>query len=392
MNLTNSWLLPEGIEELLPRDAKRLEHMRKQMLDLYQSWGYEMVIPPLIEHLDSLLVGSANDLEASIFRLTDSATGRSLGVRADMTTQVARIDAHRLRTDAPARLCYLGPVLLTHSQELGGSRSPFQAGAELYGHAGIDADLEVLDVMLDSLKLCKLQDVYLDLGHVQIFRALAEQAGLNDQQEQAFFDALQRKAVVEIGEMLVSVADKKVASMLASLVQLNGGPSIIAEARAVLKGATGSVHQALDQLQTVCEVLASRRPDLPLHVDLAELRGYQYHTGMVFTAYIPGYGQSVARGGRYDGVGSVFGRTRPATGYSMDLLSILAITPAKHKPSHGIFAPAQHDPSLGEKIAELRRNGERVVRELPGQSGGADSVGCDRQLVNENSNWIIKEI
>lgn len=385
------WLLPEGIEEVLPPQAERLELLRRQILDMYSAWGYLLVHPPLIEYLDSLLTGMGTDLDLQTFKLTDQLTGRLMGMRADMTPQVARIDAHHLTRQGPSRLCYLGTVLRTRPQSHGGTRSPLQVGLELYGHAGPESDIEVLRLMVATLRAAGLHEIHLDLGHVGIFRALARQAGLDAEAEAMLFDALQRKAKPEISEFLSRYelsAESK--SMLLQLADLNGGQEVLDEAQSVLAQADLSVHAALENLRAIARA-AALEPGVHIHLDLAELRGYRYHTGVVFAAFVPGRGQSIAQGGRYDDIGKVFGRARPATGFSTDLKSLMSLVPVDDKTFHnrGIFAPAANDDALEAAVAALRANGERVVRALPGQEGSAAESGCDRELILKDGHWKV---
>lgn len=390
---SNRWLLPEGIEEVLPQQARQLEGMRRSLLDLFQSWGYELVMPPFIEYLESLLTGTGNDLDLQTFKLTDQLTGRMMGVRADMTPQVARIDAHHLKSTAPTRLCYLGTVLHTRPGGFAGSRSLLQVGAELFGHAGIESDVEVLSLMVETLKHSGIEDLYLDLGHVGVYRGLVDQAGLDADQEAILFDALQRKAKPEISELLADWSlPKTVAQMLTKLADLNGDDSILSEARSVLKKANKPVLQALDNLQQIVTLLQQNLPDLKLHYDLAELRGYHYHTGAVFAAYVPGRGQAIAQGGRYDGIGRAFGSSRPATGFSTDLRILAVLTRQTADIATGILAPADGDAELQALVQELRAAGERVIFELPGQQADAKALGCDRQLVKNAQGWQVKTV
>ncbi len=386
------WLLPEGIEELLPAQAARMDRLQRELLDMYQCWGYERVVPPFIEYLDSLLTGTGNDLDLQTFKLTDQLTGRLMGVRADMTPQVARIDAHNLKRDVPTRLCYFGTVLHTRPESHGGSRSPLQIGIELYGHAGIESDLEVLRLMLRTLKTAGLEQVHIDLGHVGIFRGLARQAGLESDVEASLFNALQRKAIPEIREILAAQdIEAPLKAMLDSLAVLNGDRSVLQEAKTLLADADRGVMAALEQLQAIADAVADA-DGVSFHFDLAELRGYHYHTGVVFSAFVPGEGQAIAQGGRYDDIGRVFGRARPATGFSTDLKALLALVPAQNTPDRGIFAPCSDDAQLAEVIAELRDKGERVVQELPGQVGDAAAMGCDRKLVQKSGRWQVTEL
>jgi ATP phosphoribosyltransferase regulatory subunit len=390
---SNRWLLPEGIEEVLPQQARQLEVMRRGLLDLFESWGYELVMPPFIEYIDSLLTGTGNDLDLQTFKLTDQLTGRMMGVRADMTPQVARIDAHHLKSTAPTRLCYLGTVLHTRPDGFAGSRSLLQVGAELFGHAGIESDVEVLSLMVETLKQAGIENLYLDLGHVGVYRGLVDQAGLDVEQEAVLFDALQRKAKPEISELLNDWSlPKAVAQMLTKLTDLNGNESVLTEARNVLKKASKPVQQALDNLQQIATLLQQRLPDLKLHYDLAELRGYHYHTGAVFAAYVPGRGQAIAQGGRYDGIGRAFGLSRPATGFSTDLRILAILTQQSNDLPAGILAPAEGDAELQATVKELRAAGERVIIELPGQQDDATALGCDRQLVKNTQGWEVKPI
>lgn len=387
----NRWLLPEGIEEALPEEAQRLEALRRLILDLYSGWGYELVMPPLIEYTESLLTGAGSDLDLQTFKLTDQITGRMLGIRADMTPQAARIDAHRLKREVPTRLCYMGTVLLTRGDGFGGARSPLQVGAELYGHSGSDSDLEVIGLMLETLRICGIGPVHVDLGHVAVFRGLAAQAGFSPDDESEFFELLQRKALPEIRVFLSSRAlPAGIAEMLHALASLNGGPAMLEEARSVLARAEPAVRNALDETARIAEAVSARYPEVELHIDLAELRGYCYHTGIVFAAYVPGQGQEIARGGRYDEIGSVFGRARPARGFSTDLRLLSRLSTLDTRAAGGILAPEESDPALEEAVHSLRAGGERVVRALSGQTpGDAAAMGCDRVLFRGANGWEI---
>jgi len=387
------WLLPEGIEELLPEDAQQIEWMRRRLLDFFSTWGYELVIPPFVEYIDSLLTGMGNDLELQTYKLIDQKNGRMMGIRADMTPQVARIDAHQLARSHPARLCYIGTVLLTHAEDLSNARSLMQIGAELFGHAGLESDIETLSLMLAMLKQVGIDNIYVDLGHVGIFRGLTKQARLDEAQEATLFDALQRKATPEIDVLLRSFdIDKTTKDMLRQLTWLNGGHDIIKQAREVLQPADNAVHQAIDNLENIAVQVQKYNPGVQIHYDLAELRGYHYHTGMVFAAYQPGVGQAIAKGGRYDHIGEVFGRARPATGFSADLRALMHFATHYNSQTLGIYAPAEEDASLQARINELRLSGERVVRELPGQTGDATVMACNRKLEKQDGRWIITTI
>jgi len=386
----NRWILPQGIEELLPAQASKLEALRRKVMDLYASWGYELVEPPLMEYLESLLVGTGRELDLSTFKLVDQLNGRTMGVRADITPQVARIDAHRLKREVPTRLCYLGSVLHTRGEGLAGNRSPLQLGAELYGHAGVESDVEVIALMLETLSLAGIGPLHLDLGHVGLFRGLAAEAKLSQEQEAQLFEMFQRKAKPEIEQFLAELPlSDEHRQMLSGLVNLNGDQSVLQQAQELLAAAGETVQQALHYLQATAERLQQSQPELNLHFDLAELRGYHYHTGMVFSAYALGHSQEVARGGRYDDIGRAFGRARPATGFSTDLKTLVSLSGIVADSSAKIFAPAGDDSKLWETMQELRNAGHTVIRALPGQSGAAAEMGCERKLVFNNEFWTV---
>jgi ATP phosphoribosyltransferase regulatory subunit len=383
------WLLPEGIEEILPDEARRLEQLRRRLLDLFATWGYELVMPPLIEYLDALLTGTGHDLDLQTFKLTDQLTGRLMGVRADMTPQAARIDAHYLKRECPVRLCYVGNVLRTRPDAFAGSRELLQLGAELFGHPGPESDIEVARLMLATLTTAGLRDLHLDLGHVGVFRALASEARLPESLENDLFEALQRKARPQVESLLAtSTAPAETKAMLAALVDLNGGRETLVRARELLKNAPRAVHEALDNLENVADVVAHL--GIPMYFDLAELRGYRYYTGVVFSAFVAGQGQAVAQGGRYDGIGRAFGRARAATGFSTDLRRLLRLVSIDDAGSKGILAPHAGMRGLDEMIATLRAAGERVVARLPGDASSARALSCDRVLVEQGGQWMVK--
>lgn len=395
MQQKDSWLLPEGIEEILPEEARHLECLRRRILDTFACWGYELVIPPFIDYLDSLLTGSGHDLELQTFKLTDQLSGEMLGVRSDMTPQVARIDAHNINAEWPTRLCYTGTILHTKGDPLEKTRSPMQIGAELYGHAGLESDVEVIRLMLEMLAMSGLQNVHLDLGHVGIYRALSRQAGLTDAQEAELFDVLQRKARPELQELMAGYSiNDQLKTMFLKLPQLNGGRETIAKAREVLLSANGEVKEALANLEAIADKLTRNFPSLPVSFDLAELRGYHYHTGVVFAAFVPTVGHEIARGGRYDNIGAIFGRARAATGFSADLkvLSALGKASCKKNPQVLIFAPYADDAALHEKIRDLRAEGLAVVQQLPGQTGTAQELGCTSVLEQDHQNWVVRPL
>lgn len=392
MSGVDRWLLPDGVEEALPARARALEALRRRLLDLYAGWGYELVMPPLIEFLDSLLCGSGPDVSLQTFTLTDQLSGRAMGVRADITPQVARIDAHGLKANGPQRLCYAGSVLHARPAGMAASRVPLQAGAELFGHAGIAADIEVISLMLETLAAVGRRDVHLDIGHVGIHRGLVAAASLNSNDEAVLFDIFQRKAVPELDAFLAAkVADSATRARLRALVDLAGDlASVTARAQQVLAGAGLHVERALHDLLAIAEQVRGRYPHVQVCVDLCELRGYRYHSGCVFAAYVAGRSQDVAKGGRYDDIGQVFGRSRPATGFSVDVKTLVDIAADGLLPAAaGICAPADTDAALLAKVAQLRAAGERVVQALPGAAPDLDELKCDRVLARGAKGWDV---
>ena len=386
------WMLPQGIDEVPPREARVMESLRRELLDLYRAWGYELVIPPFVDFLDSLLTGTGQDLDLQTFKLTDQTSGRLLGVRADMTPQVARIDAHLLRRDTPTRLCYLGTVLHTRPDGFAGTRSPMQIGVEIYGHSGVESDMEILRLALLTLKVAGVESPHLDLGHVGVYRGLARQAGLDAYQELAMFEALQRKAVPEIEALIDEQRlSGATARMMLALAELNGDDAL-ERAAVELAGAKPPVRTALDHLRRVADEMHEWLPEVPIHYDLAELRGYHYKTGVVFAAFVRGWGQEIARGGRYDDIGRVFGRSRPAVGFSADLKGLLRLGTGldeRYQPPDKVYAPWSSDPALQHEIARLRREGRCVITELPGQDYGAQELGCREQLERREAGWVL---
>ena len=380
-----NWLLPEYFADALPAEAERIEHLRRALLDHFRSHGFEFVMPPMLEYLESLLTGAGKDLNLRTFKLVDQLSGRTMGVRADITPQTARIDAHLLNHKGVTRLCYCDSVLHTLPATISASREPVQIGAELYGHAGIAADLAVIRLMAGAFARIKVPVSRIDLGHVGIFRALAEAAGLPRESEETVLSLLQAKDVPGLSEACANVASPY-REALQRLPQLYGGAEVLARAAAELPALPGVVA-ALDGLRHLVEAA----PDLPFSIDLSDLRGYHYHNGVVFAAYCPGYPAAVALGGRYDGAGKAFGRDRPATGFSMDLREVARLAPPG-KPMGAILAPsAAHDARLAAHIAALREQGEVVVELLPGESACEGPV-CDRKLAQVGEQWIIEAI
>jgi ATP phosphoribosyltransferase regulatory subunit len=312
MSTVDHWRLPDGVEEILPAQAEAVESLRRGLLDLYRSWGYRLVIPPLMEFTESLLVGLGEDLDLLTFKLTDQLSGRTLGIRADITPQVARIDAHSLAEQGVSRLCYAGSTLHTRPKSLLASRSPIQVGAELYGDDSLGADVEIVRLMLATLEAAGLSGVTLDLGHVGIYEAVLAKAGLGLDKEKTVFDALQRKSVPDLHLALVDV-EPAVAALIIALVDLHGDESVLGEARALFAELVPDALAGINALQEVACDIRRQSPAIDIYFDLAELRGYHYHTGLVFAAYVAGCGQALANGGRYNDVGAVYGRARPAT-------------------------------------------------------------------------------
>jgi ATP phosphoribosyltransferase regulatory subunit len=322
---TRQWL-PEGMEEWLPPASWKLEALRRDLLDLYRDRGYGLILPPLLEHLETLMAGAGAALEEQTFKLVDPASGRLLGLRADMTPQAAHIAARRYPDQKVVRLCYLGTVLRARADSIGGARSPRQVGCEIFGDGDVSADLEILDLLLETLARAGVRDAHLDLGHVGIYRAIAAGLNLSPADEDSLFEILQRKSVPELDQFAGSRKfAARAAKTLRTLIDLNGDVTVLKRARAELKSAGAAVVRCLDVLERAAGELGRKRPHLPIHVDLAELRGYRYQTGMVFAAFAPGHGRELARGGRYEAESGASGRTRPATGFSADLNELLRL-------------------------------------------------------------------
>ncbi len=398
------WLLPESISDVLPSEARAIEMLRRRLLDLYRTYGYELVMPPLLEHIESLLTGSGRDLAHRTFQLVDQLSGRTLGVRADMTPQVARIDAHLLNREGVARLCYAGPVLHARPSDLFASREPLQVGAELYGHAGAEADLEVIELMIASLAQTNVRRIRLDLCHMGIVSAILALDPSLDEAE--IYTALQRKDAPGLAEYLERSAasgalatDRSQCELahrgLLALLELYGdadGPdSVLTRARSTLPQLP-QVHEALETIERlVSSPLWQRYPQVEISIDLADLRGYRYHTGISFAAYVDDIPNAVARGGRYDDIGRDFGRARPATGFSLELRELASLAPAEVR-SAAVRAPWSDDPVLAERIAELRSGGEIVLQTLPGHEHEQLEFCCDRELAFQGGHWVIRTL
>ena len=386
------WLLPDGVDETLPEPARQTERLRREVLDLLAGWGFELVDPPLIEYLESLLSGVGEDLDLQTCKLVDQASGRMLGVRADMTPQVARIDAHRLKRKGPTRLCYVGPVLHNMPDRFLGSRNPIQIGAEIYGHAGIEADIEIATLLLNTLARAGFARATLDIGHVGVVRGIVGALKLDATQTDTLRDILNRKSQPELPDFIDALsASPALAAFVRALPRLHGSPEVIAEAAAQCPEGLGEVTRALAELEVVVAALAVAVPEATLTVDLAETRGYRYHTGLTFSAFLPGEGQEVAWGGRYDDIGSIFGSARPATGFSTDLkrLARLANQPV---PRRAILAPAVHDADLEQTVRLLRTQGEIVVQAYPGATESVADYGCNARLARVDDGWMVEDL
>lgn len=387
MAKNNRWLLPDGVEEILPKQAWQIDNFQRQALDLYRSWGYELVIPPLIEYSESLLIAMGSDMDLQSFKLTDQLSGRTLAIRADITPQTARIDAHGWPQSGPSRFCYIGTVVRTKPKTQLSSRLPIELGAELYGDASLHSDKEAISLMLATIALAGVERVHLDLGHLGIYRGLVEEAGLSADQVALLTDAFERKAATEVKDILTkSLSDQKLIDMLAALVELNGDLSVLESARTVLADAPEKVKQALEDVRAMAEWVSQRFPETPIVLDLAEIRAYSYHSGLIFAAYIDGVGHSIANGGRFDGIGKAFGRSRPATGFSVNVNTLLPQIFAEQEDDL-IVAPYIDDVSLDATIDRLREQGRRVVRELP--DAGMPS-NCRYHLVQRDGEWQLE--
>ena len=377
-----NWVLPEYIEDILPPEARRIESLRARLLELFRVHGYELVMPPLLEYTESLLTGTGHDMDLRTFKLVDQLSGRTMGLRADITPQVARIDAHLLNRKGVTRLCYCGSVLHTLPAGLSATREPLQIGAEIYGHAGIDSDLEIQRLLEQALKLCKLPDVRLDIGHVAVFRTLAQRGRAGVELEADLFAALQAKDVSAL-KTLTKGMDKATRGAILLLPELYGGREVIARARRALPK-HAQITRALADLDRL-----SAMEELPVSIDLADLRGYHYHSGVAFAAYCARLPNAIALGGRYDGVGKAFGRARPATGFTLYLQELARLAPAE--PVSGcILAPRIDDPALDAAMASLRSAGEMVIQDMPGHEDARDAGRCARRLVRQKGKWQVR--
>lgn len=378
-----TWALPEHIEDILPQDAARMETMRRTALDLFASHGYELVVPPLLEYVDSLLSGSGHDMDIATFKLVDQLSGRTMGIRADTTPQVARIDAHVLNRQGVSRLCYAGSVLHTLPLALGKSRQPFQVGAELYGHGGLAADMEIQQLLLDALDRMGVKAIQLDIGHPAIFRSLLSEARVDAVLAEEIFAAITAKDVPRLAALTAPLGSPGAA--LLALTRLSGGVETLRAAAAALPKLS-AISAALDELEIIHGHFSAQ--GIVVSVDLGELGGFNYESGIVFSVFAQGASDAVARGGRYDEVGKAFGRARPATGFSMDLKALLPLL-ADAPPRKAILGATQPDATAHAEMARLRAVGETVIARLPGHDAHTHELGCDRELVQRDGRWIV---
>jgi ATP phosphoribosyltransferase regulatory subunit len=382
-----NWLLPEFIEDVLPNDAARIEYLRRQLLDLFKVHGYQYVIPPTLEYMESLITGTGHDLDLATFKVVDQLTGRLMGIRADMTPQVARIDAHMLNQQGVSRLCYAGNVLRTKPDGLARTREPLQLGAELFGHAGIESDIEIQRLMIAALQLLGLSELHIDFSHVGIFESLVQAGNINASLEQALYAALQSKDKALVSSLANDLPAATKAALV-NLTNLNGDASVLDIAEKSLPKLP-AIKKALADLRAVAAKIGTS--NVHVSFDLCELRGYNYHSGIVFAAYAKGYAGPIALGGRYDEVGEAFGRARPATGFSLDLRGAVTSLPPASLPK-AILAPASDDASLQSSIDALRGQGEVVIQTLPNVAANAIELNCDRQLVLHNGKWLVAKL
>lgn len=381
----SAWVLPDHIADVLPSEARHIEEIRRDLLDMARCYGYELVMPPLLEHLESLLSGTGETLDLQTFKLVDQLSGRMMGLRADSTPQVARIDAHLLNREGVTRLCYCGPVLHTRPAGPHATREPLQFGAELYGHTGLEADLEVLTLALDSLKVAQVGAIGVDMADARIVRALLQDVTLNGNALTQIHAALAAKDASEL-QFLLRDAPVVTAKALVDLLQLYGDATVLQEARRVLPD-RADIHDALNHLQW----LSGHVEGASVSFDLADMRGYAYYSGAMFSLYAPGASDALARGGRYDEVGQVFGRKRPAVGFSLDIKALVAVA-AKRPLRAAIRAPWGEAAELRSAIASLRGQGETVVCLLPGHESQVDEFHCDRELLQAAGQWVVKAI
>ena len=391
--MLSAWLLPEHIADVLPAQARHIEALRRHMLDTAQGCGFELVIPPLLEHLDALLSGTGHELDLSTFKLVDQLSGRLLGVRADTTPQAARIDAHLLNRQDVTRLCYCGPVLHTRPTGLAATREPLQFGAELFGHDGLAADLEVAELALDCLQAAGVQDVVIDLADARLLRGVLAGAVVDADHLKAVVQALSSKDAPALASLGAGLPGPTRDALMA-LLRLYGDDEVLTAARRLLPERR-LIHEALDQLRWLAGRLRAAHPGLQVGFDLSDMSGYSYYSGVRFAIFAAGSTDSLARGGRYDEVGAIFGRNRPAVGFSLDLKSLVEVVPAPARP-RAVRAPGSDDPALQRTVRELRAAGHIVAVDLTGHAHLDTAQGLpfdfDRELVRVGPDWQVRPV
>jgi len=387
--MSSAWLLPEHIADVLPAQARHIEELRRGLLDVARGCGFELVTPPLLEHIESLLSGAGRELDLKTFKLIDQLSGRTLGVRADTTSQVARIDAHLLNREGLTRLCYCGPVLHTRPSGLQATREPLQFGAETYGHAGLEADLEIQDLALDCLRSAGIMGVTIDLGDARILRGLLSGATLDAGRTADLTRALAAKDAPGLAELTAGLAGE-VRRGLSALLRLYGGVDVLAAAKRELPDRP-LIRAALADLQSLAARLQQAHPEVRVGFDLADLGGYAYYSGARFALYTDGSSDAIARGGRYDEVGAAFGRNRPAVGFSLDVKPLAALVPPRRLRA-AIRAPWGESEALRAAVRRLREQGETVVCILPGHEHEGQEFDCDRELVAAGDQWAVRAL
>jgi ATP phosphoribosyltransferase regulatory subunit len=387
--MMSAWLLPEHMADVLPAQASRIEQLRRRLLDRARSYGYELVMPPLLEHLESLLSGTGRELDLQTFKLVDQLSGRLLGLRADTTPQAARIDAHLLNHEGVTRLCYCGPVLHTRPAGLLSTREPLQFGAEVFGHGGLEADLEALELALDCLHDAGCEHLVLDLADARVLRGLLAGVATDAPGVDEVVQALADKDAALVHELSQGMPDEA-RSGLRGLLSLYGDAALLARARRELP-ARALIHAALDELEWLASHLQRAYPSLRVGFDLSDMGGYAYYSGPRFAIYSAGCSDALARGGRYDEVGAVFGRNRPAVGFSLDLKALAEATPAASAAA-AVLAPWGEEPALRAAVRRLREQGETVLAVLPGHNPEAQAFECDRELVLVAGHWVLQAI
>lgn len=389
MTNVERWLLPDGIEEILPPEAGNIEQLRRQLLDLLHTWGYDLVIPPMAEYLESLLTGVGHDLDLLTFKITDQLSGRMMGLTADNTQQVARMDTHSLSRDYTSRYCYSSPVLHTRPASIHASRSPIQIGAELYGIKNVSSDIEIVSLMLEMLQSIGINRITLDLGHVAIYRSLIQVLELPEKLEHKIYSLLRDKSFPDLNNFILQHENEyQDLEYIGYLSQCIGSKKVLAEAQKKLSKFGPSVDRHFDRLNTIAETIELQHPEVTINFDLAELKDYNYHTGLVFSAFVPKFGHAIAKGGRYDATGEVFGASRPATGFSADL-KVLARLIQNKENSLSVFAPVSDDPELLKEIFRLRHSGMRVIQAMTPEED-PKTLSCSKKLVLANNAWTVQ--